>query len=140
MAEETMAAILGIPILLKAVDFLFDVAKGVLEERRQARREAKAAVQPLPSIPLLNQDRETVRQRKVSKRLAEQKEQAIQGILDELAIYQGNYQQLKKRVALEGGPAFAPVNVINQLRVQEDAILEASQRLATILDDLTRQG
>jgi len=129
---------LAVPILMKAVDFLFDEAKKILEERRAARQSAERQVAPPPEIPLLEQDKAVVLKRRVSEELAARQEGAIKALLDEIAIYQSNYQRLSKRVALEGGRDYAPVGVLNQLEAQEDAILERSQRLAQIVDEVAR--
>ena len=135
MLVETFA----IPVLMKAVDFLFDEAKNILAERQATRQEAGRQATAPPDIPLLDQDKESILRRKVSEELARQQEQAIQSLLEEIEIYRRNYQRLKKRVALEGGLDFAPVSVANQLQAQEDAILETSQRLAAIVNALTEQ-
>ncbi len=130
---------IGVPIVMKAVDFLFGVAKSVLDERRAAREKSPAQVQAPPEIPLLDQPKETVVHRKISQDLVKRKEQAIQSTLEEIDIYQSNYQALKKRVALYGGPDYAPIADKNQLRAQEDALLEASQKLAAIVQSLSSQ-
>ena len=132
MQIETMA----VPVLMKAVDFLFDQAKAILAERRAAHEKPGVQPAPPPEIPLLEQDKQSVVQRRVSEELVRRKEEAIDALLEEIAIYQRNYDRLKKRVALEGGPDFAPISVSNQLEAQQDAILEASQRLAAIVDEV----
>ncbi len=76
---------------------------------------------------------------KVSQELAKQETAEIKNLLETIAIYQNNRRRLDKRAALEGGEDFAPINVINQLRAQEDAILEKSKELAFLLDKLTEQ-
>lgn len=129
--------VVTVPILMRAVDFLFDEAKKILQERRAARQSAERQAAPPPDIPLLDQDKQAVLERRVSEELAARQEITIQGLLEEIAIYQRNYQRLSKRVALEGGRDFAPLGVVNQLEIQEDAILERSQRLAEIVDGLT---
>jgi hypothetical protein len=129
-----MIETVAVPILMKAVDLLFGETKKILEERRAARQSAERQIAPPPEIPLLDQDKQTVVKRQVSEELATRQEGAIKALLDEIAIYQVNYQRLSKRVALEGGRDYAPVNVLNQLEAQEDAILERSQRLAQIVD------
>jgi transposase len=130
--------VVAVPILMKAVDFLFGEAKKILEERRAARQKDKQSVAAPPDIPLLNESKEIVVRRKVSEELVKRQEQALQGLLDEIAIYQQNLQRLQKRVALEGGMDFAPVSVVNQLRAQQDAILDKSQQLAAIVDSLSK--
>jgi hypothetical protein len=126
----------AVPVVLKAVEFLFGAAKDVLEERHAARQSSESEAASVPEIPLLNQDKEAILKHKVSEELIRQQQQLMEGTLEEIGIYQKNYQRLKKRMALEGGPEFAPISVVNQLRIQEDHILEASRRLAGILDDL----
>jgi hypothetical protein len=133
-----MIETIAVPILMKAVDFLFDEAKKILEERRAARQSAERQAAPPPEIPLLDQDKLVVVKRQVSEELAASQETAIQGLLDEIAIYQSNYQRLSKRVALEGGRDYAPISVVNQLEAQENTILERSQRLAQIVDGVAR--
>ncbi len=129
---------IGIPILMKAIDFLFNEAKNIMEERRAARQSSKSQAKEPPEIPLLDQPKETVVRRKVSEDLVKRKEQAIQGILTEVEIYQQNYQRLRERIALYGGVKFAPVGDVNQMEAQQDAILEASQRLAALVDEVEK--
>ncbi|MBN2394515.1 MAG: hypothetical protein JXR84_27530 [Anaerolineae bacterium] len=126
--------------LTKAVNFLFTEASKILEERRLARQQGHQQAAAPPQIITLEEHptATTVLQIKITDELAQRKEQAIQGIMDEIAIYQTNYQRLKRRVALEGGIDFAPIAVVNQLFAQEDGILEASKRLDTILQDLMK--
>jgi len=133
---------LAFQTLTKAVDFLFTEASKILEERRLARQQGHQQAAEPPKIITLEQHptAATVLQIKVTDELVQRKEQAIQGILDEIAIYQTNYQRFKKRVALEGGIDFAPIAVVNQLLAQEDAILEASKRLDVIFQDLIAQS
>lgn len=130
----------AIPVLMKAVDFLFGETQKILEERRLARQKPDSEAAAPPDIPLLELDKETVLHRKVSQELAERQAEAIEALLEEINIYQRNRQRLEKRAALEGGKDFAPISVINQLHAQEDAILERSRQLAGLLDNLTRQG
>jgi hypothetical protein len=128
----------AISILMKAVDFLFGEAKTILEERRTARQNSKQQTTPAPDIPLIRQDKESLIKQLVAKELVKYNEQAIRSILDEIETYRYNLEHCRRRVALEGGLPYASLSAINELRVQEDCILEASQRLASILDSLTK--
>ena len=128
--------------LTKAVNFLFTEASKILEERRLARQQGHQQAAEPPKIITLEEHptATTVLQIKITDELAQRKEQAIKGIMDEIAIYQTNYQRLKRRVALEGGVDFAPIAVVNQLFAQEDGILEASKRLDMIFQDMIAQS
>ena len=65
-----MIETIAVPVLMKAVDFLFDEAKKILQERRDARQSAERQAAPPPDIPLLDQDKQTVLERRVSEELA----------------------------------------------------------------------
>jgi hypothetical protein len=126
----------AIPVVLRAVDFLFGEAKSMLAERRIGRRKENQAPPPAP-IPLLDQDKQAILKRKVSDELAREQERALEGLLEEIEIYQKNLQHLRKQAALNGGLAFAPIHVVRQMEVQEDAILDCSRQMADIIGKLT---
>lgn len=133
MLVETFA----IPVLNKAVDFLFDQVKKILEERRAARQSGKTDVEP-PNIPLLEQEKEVVLKHKVSEEAAKQKERRIQAILEEVAIREKNYQDEKINIARHGSIYDAPTIARHRFQEAEDALLETSQRLANEIESLTK--
>lgn len=135
-----LVELFAIPVVLKAVDFLFGEAKEIMGARRKARQKPDSEAASPPDIPLLEQSKETVLNRKISQELAEQQVAEIEALLSQIEIYQKNRRRLDKRVALEGGIDYAPIGVVNQLYVQEDAILENSKELADLLSSLTRQS
>jgi hypothetical protein len=126
----------AIPVLMKAVDFLFGEVKEIMEDRRLARKQVEKNKKD--EIPLLGKSKDEVMKAKVSEQALAQRQQAIQGTLEELIIYHANYQRLKKRVALDGGIDYTDVSIANQLRLQEDALIEVSQKLGILIDGLTK--
>jgi hypothetical protein len=54
-----MIEALAVPILTKAVDFLFDEAKNIVAERRAARQN-RVQVPASPDIPLLDKNKEAI--------------------------------------------------------------------------------
>jgi hypothetical protein len=136
--ELMLVEAFAIPVLTRAVDFLFNEAKNILEERRAARQTPDLKMAAPPDIPLLEQDKEAVLKHKVSEEMAKAKERAVQSILEEIEIYQGNYYHLQKQVALGGGLDYADPGLANKLHAQEDNILEASRQLAAIIGELIR--
>jgi hypothetical protein len=59
--DHMLVEIFAIPVLLKAVDFLFDEAKNILEERRIARQNPNLQVTDPPDIPLIDQEKDITR-------------------------------------------------------------------------------
>jgi HEAT repeat protein/tRNA A37 threonylcarbamoyladenosine biosynthesis protein TsaE len=140
MVEPMLIEMVGIPVLLRAVDFLFDEAKKIWDERRAARQSDESHVPAPPDIPLLAQDKGLVLKRKVSKEAVQRKERAIQGILKEIEVHEQNYQDARIGIARHGGRYDAPPILRHRLQEHEDAILEASQRLATLVESLSKHS
>jgi len=129
--------VLAVPILVKAVDFLFDQAKETLAERRDARQKEHSQINPPLEIPLLDKDKESVLNRRVSEEMVRLKQKEVESTLVEIAAYQKNLQRLREQIAAAGGPKNAPIDKLSLRDAQEESVLEASARLAKIIDSIT---
>lgn len=130
----------AVPVVLKAVEFLFGEAQKMMEARRAAYNKPNPDVTPPPDIPLLAQDKSVVLSCKISAELAQMQQETIESILWQINRYEKNRLRLEQRIALEGGEDYAPLSVVNQLHVQEDAILKRSQELANLVNNLIKQA
>jgi HEAT repeat protein len=131
--------VLGIPILTKAIDFLFDETKKILEERRDARKIKGSDAAPPPNIPLLNQNKDDVLRETVSEKDFKSLSPNIEDSILEVETYQRNLQNIRKTIASQGGIVNADIRWRNQLKENEDGLLEASQRLAQLINDITKK-
>lgn len=127
----------AIPVLLKAVDFLFGEAQKMMEERRTDRQENASLPAP-PEIPLLGRTKDSLLQTRVSEELARQQEKEVGHILELLEGYRQNRHWAREQVMNYGGLAHAPIITRNTLLTQEKEIFKLSQELAEIVERLSR--
>src|SRR6188474_2830831 len=81
-----------IPILLKAIDFVFDEGRKILEERRERRKASAAATKPEPvEIQETNQTKQDLLTSKVDEILWKDHELEVQHLVRLLETYSRNY-------------------------------------------------
>ena len=142
-----------LPILLKAIDFIFDEGRKILEERRE-RRKAKDAPAPAeekpaeaePALPAVRNESKSAMETK-----AESKEELLSVKVDEglwknyeaevghlvrlLQTYSQNYQIEKEQYA-KWGSALVPPIVVHTMTEAEDAMIETIEQLEAALSKL----
>lgn len=138
-----------LPVLLKAIDFVFDEGRKILEERRERRKmqdTAPAGEAPRDETPTIEQKESlkeiTVKQdlitSKVDEILWKNHEQEIQHLVRLLETYSRNYHLAKEQYA-KWGDALVPPIIINNLNDAENSMIETIKRLEVILEKVYRK-
>lgn len=140
-----MLETVSIPILLKAVEFLFDEGKKILEERRERRKAQNTPVEEkIESSSLKKSSSEETTKTEVikSKEVAitmpipesawTESEAKVKHLMALLDIYTKNYYLAKEAYA-KWGSALVPPIVIHNLSEAEDGVAKTTYELQSIL-------
>ena len=137
-----MLETLQIPILLKAIDFIFEEGRKILEERRERRKtqqslpkddtqettEAVAA----PDVQEQAELKQGLLASKVDEVRWQNHEAEVQHLVRLLETYTRNYQLSKEQYA-KWGSALVPPIIVSNLTEAENAVLETLQKLEDTL-------
>ena len=148
-----MLDVIELPVLMKAVDFLFEEGRKILEERRE-RRKAQDAPAPVeekesaaePAIPAALSEskgemeaKEESKQGLLSAKVDEVQwkghEREVQHLVRLLETYSRNYHLAKEQYA-KWGSALVPPIVAHNLGEAEDAMIETIEQLEAALSKL----
>lgn len=131
-----------LPILLKAIDFLFEEGHKILEERRERRRkqDTPAKVQEetsseetaLRSPVTATEIKQDLLASKVDEVLWHNHEQEVQHLVRLLETYSSNYYLAREQYA-KWGDALVPPIIVNNLKESENSMIETLQRLEAVL-------
>ncbi|MFT3890633.1 MAG: hypothetical protein QM730_03290 [Anaerolineales bacterium] len=150
-----MIEAIQIPILLKAIDFLFDEGRKILEERRERRRAedappVSADPEPVKVPPPVEeaakveevQEKETNKQELLTSKVDElswrDNEEEVQHLVRLLETYSRNYHLAKEQYA-KWGSALVPPIILHNLTEAENSMLKTTQRLETILSKVYKK-
>jgi hypothetical protein len=129
----------SLPILIKAVDFLFDECKKIMDERREKRKPAKTEPpQPVSAPAEVVQTKESVLRLPIRPEAWTQTEKQVNHLMTLLEIHQDNRRLLSKQAA-QWGEALVPPIIVNSLRNEETKILEIGAELQTLLSEVYAQ-
>ena len=145
-----MIDVAQLPILLKAVDFVFDEGRKILEERRE-RRKADAASQsgkgeeqaPAEEAVLADgQDQVEVKQELVSSKIDEivwkDHEVEVNHLVKLLETYSHNYHLAKEQYA-KWGSALVPPIILHNMTEAENSMLETIKKLEGVLSKVYKK-
>ena len=131
-----------IPILLKAIDFVFDESRKILEERRERRKMNDASSksedqEPAKELTLPEPEREKeIKQdllaSKIDEILWKNHEEEVQHLVRLLETYSRNYHIAKEQYA-KWGSALVPPIIVNNMTEAENSMIETIKRLEIIL-------
>jgi hypothetical protein len=137
-----------LPILLKAIDFVFDEGRKILQERRE-RRKAETALpektetEPVKEIvPLEPAKAEEVKQDLLASRIDEiiwqNHEKEVQHLVKLLETYSRNYHLAREQYA-KWGSALVPPIIVHNLTEAENSIAETIQKLEVVLSKVYKK-
>ena len=141
-----------LPILLKAIDFVFEEGRKILEERRERRRlqdnesapkdeiqvqEPANEVTP-PEVRETNEIKQDLLASKIDEILWQNHEMEVEHLVRLLETYSRNYQHAREQYA-KWGSALVPPIIVNNLREAENSILETTRQLETILSKVYKK-
>ena len=137
-----------LPILLKAIDFVFEEGRKILDERRERRK----AQEPLPSgeekpssqeiVPLQPEQAVEIKQdllaSKVDEILWHNNEQELQHLVRLYDTYSRNYYLAREQYA-KWGDALVPPIILNNLRDAENSMIDTLQRMEKVLSKIYKK-
>jgi len=137
-----------LPILLKAVDFVFDEGRKILEERRERRKTAENLPksedqEPAKEIALLEPEKEKeIKQdllaSKIDELLWQNHEMEVQHLVKLLETYSRNYHMSREQYA-KWGSALVPPIIVHNMTEAENSMLETIQKLETTLSKVYKK-
>ena len=137
-----------IPILLKAIDFVFDEGRKILEERRERRKANEAsekvamqepAQEPAPlAVAQKPEVKRDLLSTKVDEILWQNHEEEVQHLMRLLETYSRNYHLAKEQYA-KWGSALVPPIIVNNMTDAENAMIETIGRLETVLSKVYKK-
>jgi hypothetical protein len=137
-----------LPILLKAIDFIFDEGRKILEERRERRKmqetpsnsgtqEASAEL-ALPEPEQAEEVKQELLASKIDEILWQNHEMEIQHLVRLLETYSRNYYLAKEQYA-KWGSALVPPIIVSNMNEAENSMLETIKRLEAILSKVYKK-
>ncbi|RPJ28698.1 MAG: hypothetical protein EHM33_03670 [Chloroflexi bacterium] len=131
-----------LPILLKAIDFVFEEGRKILEERRERRKtqenhpEAEIQAQTEEVTALATQEKDEIKQdllaSKIDEILWRNHEAEVQHLVRLLETYSRNYQLAREQYA-KWGSALVPPIIVSNMSEAESSMLETIKQLETVL-------
>ena len=137
-----------IPILLKAIDFVFDEGRKLLEERRERRKTSEAsattpAVEPAPEVTPAeaqegNETKQDLLTSKIDEILWKNHEAEVQHLVRLLETYSRNYHLASEQYA-KWGDALVPPIIVNNITQAENAMAETLKKLEDVLSKVYKK-
>ena len=139
-----------IPILLKAVDFVFEEGRKILEERRERRKSneagSKSEVQEpekdAAQTPANVQEQADMKQdlltSKIEGGLWQNHEQEVQHLVRLLETYSRNYHLAQEQYA-KWGSALVPPIIMHNLTEAENSMLGTIKQLEAVLSKVYKK-
>jgi hypothetical protein len=131
-----------LPILLKAVDFVFDEGRKILEERRERRKNSDSAStseiqEPAKEItPAEIQEKIEIKQdllaSKIDEILWQNHELEVKHLVKLLETYSRTYHLASEQYA-KWGSALVPPIIVHNMTEAENSMIDTIQRLETVL-------
>lgn len=133
---------LQLPILMKAIDFVFDEGRKILEERRERRKaeatapETEALKDEKEIVPLEPQQAEQVKKdliaSKIDELLWQSHEAEIKHLVTLLETHSRNYRIAREQYA-KWGSALVPPIIVHNMTEAENAVADTLGKLETVL-------
>jgi hypothetical protein len=137
-----------VPILLKAIDFVFEEGRKILEERRERRKlneaSAPSEVEELPKdiIPVPIEQIKEVKRNLLASKIDDlswlNHEEEVQHLVRLLEIHSRNYHLAKEQYS-KWGSALVPPIIVHNMTEAENSILETIGRLQTVLSKVYKK-
>ncbi len=137
-----------LPILLKAIDFVFDEGRKILEERRERRKmndnseDSKNQEPEKEIIPLEPEKESEIKQDLLASRIDEilwqNHELEVKHLVRLLETYSRNYQLAREQYA-KWGSALVPPIIVNNMREAENSMIETIKQLEIILSKVYKK-
>jgi hypothetical protein len=143
-----MLETIQIPILLKAIDFVFDEGRKILEERRERRKTEALAQNSGTPEPEAEMTPEEVQQRneikqdllnsKIDEILWQNHELEVKHLVKLLETYSRNYHLASEQYA-KWGSALVPPIIVHNMTEAENSMVETIQKLEDVLSKVYKK-
>jgi hypothetical protein len=137
-----------LPILLKAIDFVFDEGRKILEERRERRKlndnsqkgeDQKPAKEIIaPEIEKGDEIKQDLLASKIDEILWQNYEWEIGSLVRRLEAQTKSYYILKEQYA-QWGSALVPPVILLQMEQKENSIIETRNELESVLSKVYKR-
>ena len=143
-----------IPILLKAIDFIFDEGRKILDERRERRKTSEAstagsraepspnpepASEPEPAkLEEANQIKQDLLTSKIDEILWKDHELEVQHLVRLLETYSRNYHLASEQYA-RWGSALVPPIIVHNMTEAENSMVETIKKLEDVLSKVYKK-
>ena len=135
-----------IPILLKAVDFVFEEGRKILEERRERRKNDNSSKSEVPepeeTDPAVVQKQVEGKQdllaSKIDENIWQNHEQEVQHLVRLLETYSRNYHIAKEQYA-KWGSALVPPIIMHNLTEAENSMIGTIKKLEAVLSKVYKK-
>jgi len=137
-----------LPILLKAIDFIFDEGRKILEERRERRKNSDSVPmgetqEPIQAstpteIQVQNETKQDLLASKIDEILWQNHELEIQHLVTLLETHTKFYYMLKEQSA-QWGSALVPPMIMLEIEKRENLIMETRKQLEKVLSKVYKK-
>ena len=137
-----------LPILLKAIDFIFDEGRKILEERRQRRKGNEKATETDPAKPadenppeapkVITESKQELLNSKIDEIQWKNHEAEISHLVRLLDTYSNNHHLASEQYA-KWGSALVPPIIVNNMVEAENAVLETTGKLEVLLSKVYKK-
>ena len=138
-----------LPLLLKAIDFVFEEGHKILEDRRERRKKmndeppkSEDAEPAKELVPLKPEDEKEIRQdlitSKIDELLWQNHQLEIQHLVKLLETYSGNYHLAKEQYA-KWGDALVPPIIVHNMQEAENSTIETIKQLEIVLSKVYKK-
>ena len=137
-----------LPILMKAIEFVFDEGRRILQERRERRKrlESLPSAEPVETprdVAVREPEKEIELKQdllasKVDEILWKNHEQEVQHLVRLLETYSRNYHLAREQYA-KWGDALVPPIIVNNLADSENSMIDTIRRLEAVLSKVYKK-
>ena len=138
-----------LPLLLKAIDFVFEEGHKILEERRERRKkmndappESEDSDPAKELVSLKPEEEKEIRQdlltSKIDELLWQNHQLEIQHLVKLLETYSRNYHLAKEQYA-KWGDALVPPIIVHNMQEAENSMIETIKQLETVLSKVYKK-
>ena len=137
-----------LPILLKAIDFIFDEGRKILEERRQRRNVNNNAAETEPSKPsdaiapqdpiIITESKQELVNSKIDEIRWKNHEAEVSHLVRLLETFSNNHRLAREQYA-KWGAALVPPIIMNNMVEAENAVIETTTKLELLLSKIYKK-
>jgi hypothetical protein len=137
-----------LPILLKAIDFIFDEGRKILEERRQRRKMNDQAAETEPSKStdetppeepkIITESKQDLLGSKIDEIQWKNNEAEVNHLVRLLDTYSNNYRLAREQYS-KWGSALVPPIIVNNMTEAENAVIETTGKLEILLSKIYKK-